>query len=131
MTFAYSDAIMMKNIVLASLLVAAGCGQAKNPVEDLSELAGIDVKSASFSRRMLLVGSLSYGETSADVQYRNPPRYRAFKFGGQKGDKVDIHVRSTNGGDSVAWLTNNAFSVIASNDDSDGTLDSHIQATLP
>src|SRR6185295_4746522 len=59
------------------------------------------------------------------------PRFRAFKFAGQKGDKVDIRVHSTNNGDAVAWLVDNAFNVIDSNDDADGSLDSHITATLP
>jgi len=76
------------------------------------------------------VGSLDYGQTSGTVKYHNPPKYRAFKFGGQKGDKVVIDVASANG-DSYAWLTNNAFKVIKSNDDSGDSLDSHIEATLP
>jgi len=41
-------------------------------------------------------------------------------------------VKSSNGGDAVAWVTDNAFKIVASNDDESGsTLDSHIESTLP
>src|SRR5262249_9578556 len=80
---------------------------------------------------MKIVGSLDYGQTSADVRYANPPRYRAFKFGGAKGDQVDVWVRSADG-DAVAWLLDNNFHTLAKNDDADDTtLDSHLTAKLP
>jgi hypothetical protein len=114
-------------------LVGIGCGEAKTPAtDDFSSMAGLDEKSDAFSSRMKLVGSLSYGQTSATVSYTKTPRYRAFKFGGKKGDNVTISVHSTNGGDSLAWLLDNSFRTIASNDDADSsTLDSKIVATLP
>jgi hypothetical protein len=124
---------MTKNLIATMTLFAAAACSApeKTQPEDLSELAGLDEKSDAFSKHLVLVGSLDYGQTSAPVKYKHPPTYRAFKFGGQKGDKVDIRVHATGSGDAVAWLTDNAFNVIAKNDDADGSLDSHIQATLP
>lgn len=125
----------MRSLPLCSLLLlslSAGCIGDKAPVEeDFSDLASLDEKSDAFSYRMKLLGSLSYGQTSASVKYTSTPRFRAYKFGGHKGDQVDIRVRSSNGGDAVAWLVDNAFSVLGSNDDADGSLDSHITATLP
>ncbi len=119
---------------IAIALLAFGCGSEATktaPDDSFEGLAGFEEKADQFSGKMTLVGSLDYGQTSADVRYHNPPQYRAFKFGGAKGDKIQIDVSSANG-DSVAWLLDNSFKVIAKNDDAnDSTLDSHIAATLP
>jgi hypothetical protein len=123
---------MTRHLLLLTLSLSA-CSSPKSPVtDDFSSLAGLDDKSDAFSTHMKLVGSLDYGDTSASVSYSNPPKYRAFKFGGAVGDTVDIWVRSSNGGDAVAWLLDNSFKTLAQNDDADDTtLDSHITATLP
>ncbi len=115
------------------LAIAACSAEDKQPVEsDFSDLAAIDQKSDAFSYRMKILGSLDYGQTSTNVKYTSSPRYRAYKFAGGKGDVVDVWTRSSNGGDAVTWLLDNAFHVVASNDDADaGTLDSHVSATLP
>ncbi len=120
---------------IAVALLALGCGAdapKTAPEDTFEELTGFDeAKADQFSTKMKLVGSLSYGQTSSAVRYHNPPLYRAFKFGGAKGDQVKIDVTSTNG-DAVAWLVDNKFKIIATNDDaSRNTLDSHIEATLP
>ena len=117
------------------LALGAGCSNGgKAPVdEDFSDLAGADEKSDAFSYRMKILGSLDYGQTSATVAYKSTPRFRAFKFAGHKGDQIDVWVRSTNGGDALAWVLDNKFNVVAQNDDAleGGTLDSHITVTLP
>ncbi|MDB4958381.1 MAG: hypothetical protein JWO36_5950 [Myxococcales bacterium] len=120
-------------IYLASILVLAACAQQKTTLtDDFSDLSGQDEKSDSFSYRMKIVGSLDYGQTSSSVHYTKTPRYRAMKFGGHAGDKVDLWVRSSNGGDAVAWVLDNTFHTLASNDDADAnTVDSHISLTLP
>jgi hypothetical protein len=122
---------------LALATLAASCGgdaaTEKAPAtDDFAELTAdpTAAKEDAFSPSWRIVGSLTYGQTSAAVSYRNPPRYRAFKFAGQPGDKVDVWVRSTNG-DPVAWLLDDSFRVLASNDDaSRGNTNSHIVATL-
>jgi hypothetical protein len=120
-------------ICLASILVLAACAQQKTTVtEDFSDLAGQDEKSDAFSYRMKIVGSLDYGQTSASVKYTKTPRFRAVKFGGNAGDQVDVSVRSNDGGDAVAWVLDNSFKVLGSNDDANSnTYDSHISLTLP
>ena len=123
-------------LALLAMVAVPACGgddqQAKGELaEDFSELARAGDKADVFSAAWQLMGSLSYGQTSAAVSYHNPPRYRAFKFGGQKGDKVDLWVKSSNG-DAVAWLLDNSFRTLAANDDASGTnRNSHITATLP
>jgi len=116
-----------------ALVMAAGCAEEKEPVTDTFEhLAGLDEKSDIFSTNWRLVGSLSYGQTSGNVPYANPPRYRAYKFAGAAGDEVDVWVKSTNGGDAVAWVLDDSFRVLGSNDDAEDadTLDAHIVTTL-
>ena len=132
---------MMKGgaLALLAMFAAPACGgedqQAKTePTDDFAELQAAGDKADTFrgTNGWAIVGSLSYGETSAAVSYKNPPKYRAFKFGGHKGDQVDIWVKSGNGGDSVAWLLDNSFKTVKMNDDATGTnLNSHITATLP
>ena len=111
-------------------MLAACAQQPKTAVTD--DFVGLDAKADSFSYRMKIVGSLDYGQTSASTRYTKTPRYRAFKFGGSAGDAVDVWVRSTDGGDAVAWVLDNDFRVLASNDDADDTtLDAHVSVTLP
>lgn len=120
--------------ILTSLLLAsAACSTTKTPTtDDFSDLSTLDTKSDAFSYRMKIVASLDYGQTSAAISYTKSPLYRAVKFSGHGGDAIDVWVRSSNGGDSVAWVLDNSFHVVGSNDDADdSTLDSHISITLP
>ncbi len=83
-----------------------------------------------FENNMTVVGALAYGQAPIAVAY-HPPALLAFKFGGQRNDRVTISV-SSQAGDAVAWLLASDYSVVAMNDDADAsTLDSLIQATLP
>jgi hypothetical protein len=117
---------------LVALLLVTACAEPKAPVsDDFSDLTGQDEKSDAFSYRMKVVGSLDYGHTSASIHYTSSPRYRAVKFGGSAGDQVDVRVHSASG-DSVAWVLDNNFHILGSNDDADAsTLDSHVALTLP
>ncbi len=127
----------MRRALLSLALIVplfAGCSPAeKAPLDDdFSDLAQLDEKSDSFSYRMTIVGSLTYGETSKTINYNKTPRFRAFKFAGEKGDAVDTWIRSSNGGDAVGWILDNSFKVIASNDDASySTYDSNMKVTLP
>jgi hypothetical protein len=115
----------------SAILFSLGCDNQKPALtEDFSDLQGVDAKSDKFSNKMTIVGSLDYGQTSATVKYHNPPKYRAFKFGGQKGDQVVVDVASPNG-DAVAYIADNNFKQLAYNDDSGDSTDSHIELTLP
>ena len=118
---------------LAFVFFFVGCSEAKTPLaEDFSSFEGQDVKSDSFSYRMKIVNPLSYGYTSAAISYTKNPRYLAVPFTGTGGDRIDAWVRSSNGGDAVAWILDKGFHVLASNDDADETtFDAHLAVTLP
>ncbi len=121
----------MKTTALFALLVVAGCGAPKSGTldDDFSMLDGADEKSDVFSTNWKLAGTLSYGDSRTTL-YSNPPRYRAYKFAGVTGDEVSIDV-SSSAGDSVAWLLDSKYAIVASNDDASGsTLDSHIDKKL-
>lgn len=99
--------------------------------DDFSSFAGMDEKSDAFSYRMKLLGTIDYGQTTAAIKYTKSPRYRAYKFNGYEGDRIDVWVRSAKG-DAVAWILDGSFNVLASNDDADdNTLDAHMFFTLP
>lgn len=116
---------------LAALLATAACAGKPTVDDDFSSFSGLDQKSDSFSYRMTIVGSLDYNAAAAAVPYTHAPRYRAVKFGGREGDAIDVWVRSADG-DAVAWVLDNRFRVLGSNDDADATtLDAHIALTLP
>jgi hypothetical protein len=127
---ATATAIRSSMLALVASLLVPACAA---PGVD-EEVAAVDAEltSAAFQAQAQIVGSLQYGETSAVISYRNPTRFRAFKFAGDAGDEVVIDVRSSNGGDAMAWVLDDDFRVIASNDDAaDGVYDSHIALTLP
>jgi hypothetical protein len=123
----------MRTLTLASFaLLFAACATKGDVNDDFSDLANYDEKSDAFSTKMKIVGTLSYGDTSDSIEYSSTPRYRAFKFDGNAGDQVDVWVRSTDGGDALAWVLDATYHVVAKNDDAnDTTSDSHITVTLP
>lgn len=116
-------------ILFASLV--AGCAADKTaPTDRFDDLVGMDEKSDAFSYRMKIVGSLAYGESTASIKYTKTPRFRAVKFAGKGGDQIDVWVRGD--GDAVAWVLDNGFHVLATNDDATAdTFDAHMELTLP
>jgi len=119
-------AMMMVGMALA----AAACGTPKQmPDESFTELANLDEKSDAFSYRMKVVGSIKDGDTKT-TRYTSSPRFRAYRFSGKAGDRVEAWVRARND-DAVAWLTDARYNIVDSNDDADATtLDAHLSATL-
>src|SRR5438046_8563708 len=102
---------------VALVALSTSCGDVKQtPTDDFSSFDAVAEK-ADVPSSWRLVGSLSYGQKSASVSYTSSPRYRAFKFAGQQGDKVTVWVRSSNGGDALTWLLNDSFRTLAFNDD--------------
>jgi hypothetical protein len=112
--------------LMSSLLLAACSGPASKPEpqEDFSDLG--DTKSDSFSYRWDMVGALE-SDKPQTIRYANPPRFRAWTYNAIDGDTLDVRVHSDDG-DSVAWLLDSSKRVVTSNDDSDGTTDSHLRA---
>jgi hypothetical protein len=125
----------IRSFSLVPALVAALALPACAPADDMElaeESAALSRPSQMTLANMQIVGSLQYGQTSSVVNYKNPKMFRAFKFAGGAGDQVVVDVRSTNGGDAIAWVLDDSFEVIAMNDDkSSRTVDSHIEITLP
>jgi hypothetical protein len=120
---------LASTFVFASLLAACAADKS-TPTEDFSDLAGVDQKADAFSYRMKIVGSLAYGESTASVKYTKTPRFRAVKFAGNAGDQIDVWVRGD--GDAVAWVLDDSFHIIGSNDDAGpDVFDAHIAITLP
>jgi hypothetical protein len=111
-------------------LAPAACGQASLE-RRAPEKNGSVAEAETFSSETADVGKIAYGKTSAEIAYVNPMRYRALKLTGRAGDPVDIWIRSADG-DAMGWLVDDAYNVVAQNDDADGTtMDSHLAATLP
>jgi hypothetical protein len=117
-------------MALVASLILPACA-AEDMGDDLASSESA-MTSADFLAQAQIVGSLSYGETSATISYKNGPKFRAFKFAGDAGDHVIVDVKATNGGDALAYVLDDSFVTIATNDDaSASTLDSHIDVTLP
>ena len=119
------------SLLALSVFAMPACSSA-DPASDGEKAETTDETSSAFGLSdTKIVGSLDYGQTSAKTAYTKTPRYRAFKFGGNGGDEVDVWVKSTNG-DPVTWILDNNFAVIAKNDDAAaGNTNSHVKATLP
>ena len=119
----------MKRLLLCVLV--AGCAGKPVPGDDFNDLQGVDQKSDAFSKKMKIVGAISPGQTSGTVRYSKTPIYRAFTLAAKGEATLDFWVRSTKG-DSVAWLLDSKFKILAVNDDADSTTyDSHINYALP
>jgi hypothetical protein len=91
----------------------------------------IALNAQSVDNETKIVGTLNYGQTSGQIPYKDTPKYRAFRFRGKKGDKIEVWVQSLDG-DPVASIYDSEFKKLAFNDDADSTvLNSHIKLTLP
>jgi hypothetical protein len=120
---------MNRNVILA-LAFAAGCAGQKAPVDDtFSDLAGADEKSDKFTGKMTIVGSIDYGQTLGPLKH-SANKWSALKFAGDEGDQITVDVKSSNG-DTVAWVLDNDFNIVAFNDDYQNSTDSHIEVKLP
>lgn len=83
-----------------------------------------------------IIGEIPF-DTSVNASHSGTPKYRAYSFTVQQGDKLDIWVRSTNA-DARAWLLDDTFKTIKWNNDANGneaeddgaTTDSNIKHTV-
>jgi hypothetical protein len=126
---------MRKTAIFLTVLCAA-CAGGKAPIED----EGIEVAAnarGGLKTNTTYVGDVIYGEMKA-VSYNKKPRYRTVRFAAPAGDVVDVWVRGRkptpgqSDPDAMVWLYDYTGALIAMNDDdSDATLDAHVQATLP
>src|SRR6478672_11507884 len=120
----------MNRTLILALAFAAGCTGEKAPVDDtFSDLQGADEKSDKFTGKMTIVGSIDYGQTLGPFKHA-ANKWSALKFAGDEGDAITVDVKSTNG-DTVAWVLDNDFNIVAFNDDYKGGTDSHIEVKLP
>jgi hypothetical protein len=102
-----------------AFVVACSSTPPSNPATDDGQLGTISGDE--------IVGTLTYGQTSAPVTYTSLPRYRAFSFDGATGDNVRIDVRSTDGL-AMAWLQSDTGETVAY--DATGSNDATISTTL-
>jgi hypothetical protein len=111
-----------------SLLVAA-CNQPGSS-KSVPNDSFASAKSDSAWSADYCAGAIEYGHPIATMAA--DCRYRMLWFDAKAGDAVDAWVRSSDGGDAVAWLLDAQFNVIAQNDDADeNTVDAHVSAVLP
>lgn len=110
---------------VALALVIGGCAASDLPEKE-------DIEAYSSELRLATpryLGEIESGETKTNF-YSNPPRYRAFGFTAKAGDTITATVKSPDG-DAMGWITTSKFDVLATNDDSDGTLDSKVVYEVP
>ena len=102
----------ISNLTLAAFVLGAtsfapGCGGDNTGIvddeADFNQLDTGDAKTDALSAKFKLLGTLSYGDTSDSVSYKNPPKYLAYKFMGVEGDEVSVTVQSDDGVASV-WI---------------------------
>jgi hypothetical protein len=121
---------------LAVLALAAGCSSSGKPPADddfgdLAEALAAERDAKGDTLESMIVGSLSYGQTSSSIYYSDPPRYRIVKFAADAGDNVVVRISSI-GGDAVAWLLDDDLAQLGYNDDaSAGTFDAAISLRIP
>ena len=111
--------------VVAAMTAACSSAPSKEPVAD--EAAALTAPLFRY------VGSLDTNGPTRPFGFAPTPTatYAAFKFAGHVGDAVDVKVRSRNG-DAVAFVLDNDWKLLASNDDADATTtDAHVTLTLP
>lgn len=76
------------------------------------------------------LGQIASGQTKV-AAYEPPPTYRSYGFNARGGDDVTVDVKSKNG-DSIGWITDSTYKVLAGNDDaSKSTLDAKVKYRVP
>ncbi len=118
------------SFALSALAITAAAATPACSSADSTKESAADTRSAITVTSAMIVGSLDFPQTTATTTYTSTPAYRAYKFGGSAGDKVDVWVRS-NDGDALAWILDDNFHTLATNDDaSASTTDSHMTWTV-
>jgi hypothetical protein len=97
-----------------ALLLASAAACSASPVPDDDVLAGQSALRPMTESELL--GELIYGETK-DIDYTPAPKYRAFAFEGKENDQIQAQVVSRDATDPVLWVTDDAWNVIAMNND--------------
>jgi hypothetical protein len=113
---------MMRHILIAALLLA-GCTPIQASGEDFDFTAADEKGDRSHSGRTELLGALSIGETSEEVEYsRVPYAVRAFELVGVEGReiRVDVRVHSADG-DPAMWIVDGSLATLKFNKDRDAT----------
>ena len=130
---------MTRNLLLLSILIATGCAQSAAGAKphDLeseilsADLADSDIPADSYTRRIVVEGSIGFGET-LEGHYASSG-YAAWLFTASAGAHVALDASATDGSDTVLALygplTGTSWSrarPIAVNDDYRGSTNSHI-----
>jgi len=107
----HGPSMCRRAIALALLVLAPAC-----TVEGAAD-GDLETSSAESELRALapaeILGSLSYGQTSAPVAYTKTPRYRAFLFHANAGDEAEVNVKALTGAGAQVWVTDGAFKNLA------------------
>jgi hypothetical protein len=115
---------------LVALAAACGAPGKEDPTDDFSELAGLDEKSDKFQGKFTVGNSAAvYGSTTT-INVSATKVYGAIVFYGNGGDTVEVRASAKNK-DSVLWLLDDKYEILAYNDDTNGSLNSYVKATLP
>jgi hypothetical protein len=72
------------------------------------------------------------GKSVTAPSYRGAAQYRAFKFEATKGQKLVAYVVANNGTDPIAYLLDDKFKTLVTNDDRDASVkDAEVRFTVP
>lgn len=120
-------------VCLLSLASVAAC--TATPGDEEATASESELRSLSSSE---ILGEIPFG-TELQAAHSGTPRYRAYWFNAQAGDKLDIWVRSQNT-DARAWLLDESFRTLKWNNDANGsneaeddpaTSDSNVKYDVP
>lgn len=107
---------------LLSLASVAAC--TASATDEEAAASESELRSLSSSE---ILGEIPFG-TSTDAAHSGTPKYRAYWFNAQAGDKLDIWVRSQNT-DARAWLLDDGFRTLKWNNDANASNEAEDDAT--
>lgn len=119
-------ALFTSLLLFTTAVGGAGCAAAGAEPE-----GDVAVDEAALSGSLIQVlGTIAPGD-SVSVPYTGTPKYRAYSFTADAGDKVTFKVASESGGDAFAYILGSTFATIAKNDNASATTkDAEVTAKL-
>jgi hypothetical protein len=102
----------MHHVVGATFVLfvaTVGCVSSNGDTPD-EVVSSLDI---AFAKESLLVGTLDYGQTSADIAYVKSPLYRTMRFEGGADDVVTVNVQAGAGASPLVWILDEAMKPLA------------------
>ena len=117
-------------LLVSAVVAACASTSSSNDKTAESSSAALQESTLRISSTQYL-GKITNGNTRQS-RYTATPSYQSYGFEAKGGDQITASVSAADGGDAMAWITDNDLHILAANDDAHpGTHDAEVTYRVP